>query len=58
VLLLLDPLMSRLSGRHDTHRDAEVRLALEPLAALTNRPHLAVLASSITTSPAAPIRCK
>ena len=26
-----------------THRDAEVRLALEPLAALANRAHLAVL---------------
>jgi AAA domain len=43
VLLLLDPLMSRLSDRLDTHRDAEVRLALEPLAALANRAHLAVL---------------
>jgi hypothetical protein len=43
VLLLLDPLMSRLSDRLDTHRDAEVRLALEPLAALANRAHMAVL---------------
>jgi hypothetical protein len=43
VLLVLDPLMSRLSDRLDTHRDAEVRLALEPLAALANRAHLAVL---------------
>jgi len=43
VLLLLDPLMSRLSDRLDTHRDAEVRLALEPLAALANRAHLTVL---------------
>ena len=43
VLLLLDPLMSRLSDQLDTHRYAEVRLALEPLAALANRAHMAVL---------------
>ena len=43
MLLLLDPLMSRLSDRLDTYRDAEVRLALEPLAALANRAHLTVL---------------
>jgi hypothetical protein len=43
VLLLLDPLMSRISDQLDTHRDAEVRLALEPLAALANRAHMAVL---------------
>lgn len=42
ALLLLDPLMSRL-GALDTHRDAEVRQALEPLAALADRARLAVL---------------
>lgn len=31
ALLLLDPLISRLDGALDTHRDAEVRQALEPL---------------------------
>ncbi len=31
AVLLLDPLMSRLSATLDTHRDAEVRQALEPL---------------------------
>jgi hypothetical protein len=31
ALLVLDPLMSRLSSSLDTHRDAEVRQALEPL---------------------------
>lgn len=31
ALLLLDPLMSRLDGKLDTHKDAEVRRALEPL---------------------------
>ena len=36
ALLLLDPLMSRL-GDLDTHRDSEVRQALEPLAALADR---------------------
>jgi hypothetical protein len=43
VLLILDPLMSRLSDRLDTHRDAEVRRALEPMAALADRARLAVL---------------
>ncbi|HWU23075.1 MAG TPA: AAA family ATPase, partial [Nocardioides sp.] len=41
-LLLLDPLMSRL-GDLDTHRDAEVRRALEPLVALAHHADLAVL---------------
>jgi len=42
ALLLLDPLMSRL-GDLDTHRDAEVRQALEPLVAIADRTNLAVL---------------
>ncbi|WP_432504301.1 AAA family ATPase [Kineococcus arenarius] len=37
ALLLLDPLMSRLASTLDTHRDAETRRALEPLAALADR---------------------
>ncbi|MGH7641964.1 MAG: AAA family ATPase [Candidatus Dormibacteria bacterium] len=37
ALVVLDPLLSRLSSRLDTHRDAEVRLALEPLVALADR---------------------
>jgi hypothetical protein len=41
-LLLLDPLMSRL-GSLDTHRDAEVRQALEPLAAMADRAKMSVL---------------
>lgn len=41
-LLLLDPLMSRL-GEQDTHKDSEVRIALEPLVALADRTGLAVL---------------
>ena len=36
VLLLLDPLMSRIDGRLDTHKDAEVRRALEPMAAMAH----------------------
>lgn len=36
ALMLLDPLMSRL-GKLDTHRDAEVRQALEPLVDVCNR---------------------
>ena len=43
-LLLLDPLMSRLAAGLDSHRDHEVRLALEPLSALADRAGLAVLA--------------
>jgi hypothetical protein len=43
ALILLDPLMSRLDGKLDTHKDAEVRLALEPLTALANRSGAAVL---------------
>lgn len=41
-LLLLDPLMSRL-GEQDTHKDSEVRIALEPLVALADRTRMAVL---------------
>lgn len=43
ALLLLDPLMSRLGSNLDTHKDAEVRLALEPLVALADRSKLSVL---------------
>lgn len=42
ALLLLDPLMSRL-GDLDTHRDAEVRQALEPLVAVADRVSMSVL---------------
>jgi len=42
ALLLLDPLMSRL-GEQDTHKDSEVRIALEPLVALADRTGMAVL---------------
>lgn len=43
VLMLLDPLMSRLSARLDTHRDQEVRQALEPLARMADVTGMAVL---------------
>ena len=42
-LLLLDPLMSRLAGTLDTHKDADVRQALEPLTALADRTGIAML---------------
>jgi hypothetical protein len=42
TLLLLDPLMSRL-GEQDTHKDSEVRIALEPLVAVADRTRMAVL---------------
>jgi hypothetical protein len=37
ALVLFDPLLSRLDRRLDTHRDAEVRQALEPLAAIADQ---------------------
>lgn len=43
VLLLLDPLMSRLDSALDTHKDSEVRQALEPLTALADRTGATVL---------------
>lgn len=36
VLVVLDPLLSRLDGALDSHKDADVRRALEPLAALAD----------------------
>lgn len=42
-LLILDPLMSVVDGRIDTHRDREVRLALEPLVALAERTKMGIL---------------
>ena len=42
ALLILDPLVSRLSTNLDTHKDAEVRQALEPLAGLAERAGLVV----------------
>lgn len=42
-LILLDPLISRLSDRLDTHKDADVRQALEPLTALADRTRVALL---------------
>jgi hypothetical protein len=44
ALLLLDPLLSRLDAALDTHKDAEVRQALEPLVAFADRSGCAVLA--------------
>jgi hypothetical protein len=43
VLILLDPLVSRLDAKLDTYKDAEVRLALEPLTALADRTGAAAL---------------
>jgi len=40
---VLDPLLSRLSTALDTHKDAEVRVALEPLVALADRTGSAIL---------------
>ena len=42
-LVLLDPLLSRLDAALDTHKDAEVRLALEPLVRLAGDADACVL---------------
>lgn len=56
ALILLDPLMSRLSGTLDTHKDAEVRQALEPLVGLADRTQASVVGlihvnKSVTNDP-------
>ena len=43
VLILLDPLMSRLDAALDSHKDHEVRIALEPLVKLAGATDAAVL---------------
>jgi hypothetical protein len=43
ALLILDPLISRLSDTLDTHRDGDVRRALEPLVAIAEQTRMAVL---------------
>jgi hypothetical protein len=42
-LILLDPLMSRLHASLDTHKDGEVRQALEPLVRVAERTGAAIL---------------
>jgi hypothetical protein len=44
ALILLDPLLSRLAPALDTHKDADVRRAMEPLAALADQSGACVLA--------------
>ncbi len=43
ALVILDPLMSRLASNLDTHKDAEVRKALEPVVRLSHSTATAVL---------------
>lgn len=43
ALLVLDPLTSRLGESLDTHKDADVRRALEPLVAIADRAGMTVL---------------
>jgi hypothetical protein len=43
ALVLLDPLMSRLDAKLDSHKDAEVRIALEPLSRIADRTNCVVL---------------
>ena len=56
ALVSLDPLLSRLDGALDTHKDADVRQALEPLSAFADAAGVAVLGlihvnKSSTTDP-------
>lgn len=41
--VLLDPLMSRLNANLDSHKDAEVRVALEPITAMADKHRALVL---------------
>ena len=43
ALLILDPLIPRLSSKLDTHRDGEVRQALEPFVAVADRSRAAMI---------------
>jgi hypothetical protein len=43
AMILLDPLMSRLDAKLDSHKDADVRLALEPLTELADTCRVAML---------------
>lgn len=43
ALLVLDPLMSTIGAGIDTHRERDVRVALDPLARLADRSHAVVL---------------
>lgn len=43
ALVCLDPLISRIDGALDTHKDAEVRKALEPIAKLADRTETLIL---------------
>lgn len=43
VLVVLDPLLSRLDGALDSHKDADVRRALEPLSTLADQTGASVL---------------
>ncbi len=43
ALLILDPLMSRLDGVLDTHRDGDVRRALEPLVSVADNTNMSIL---------------
>jgi hypothetical protein len=42
-LMILDPLMSVIDAKLDTHRDRELRQALEPLTALADRTRMAII---------------
>ncbi|MFF0243968.1 bifunctional DNA primase/polymerase [Streptosporangium sandarakinum] len=43
AMMILDPLMSRMSESIDTHKDGDVRRALEPLVAVADRAGMAIL---------------
>ena len=53
-LLILDPLLSAIGAGIDTHRDRELRQALEPLARMADRTGCAVVGPAHFTKSASP----
>ena len=53
VLLILDPLISRLDPKLDSHKDADVRMALEPLVAMADLINISVLGTKLSVGKSA-----
>ena len=53
VLLISDPLISRLDPKLDSHKDADVRMALEPLVAMADLINISVLGTKLSVGKSA-----
>ena len=51
AIVIFDPLLSRLDSRLDSHKDADMRRALEPLSAMADTAKVTVSGSFTSTSP-------